>query len=275
MNVEPSKRCVTCGATLHGEYCHVCGERSLGSNPPSLVRFVTDLLSEVFDTDGRIVKTMRTLVLRPGRLTVEYMAGRRGPYLSPTAVFIVMNVLFFFIQPLVNINTFIATLEGQSNWYPYSPWVTELVNEKLSATGISRETYEANFDAASENYARTLIFLQVPLLAVGLALVHIVKRRFFVEHLVFATHFYTAMLLMNIVAGLGLWAYFRLGLGNEFNLELTFTLLIWLYLFLATREAYADGWIGSGIKAFLLMTVVLAVINVYRFLLFLVTFWTV
>ena len=131
------------------------------------------------------------------------MAGRRKPYLSPAAVFIVMNLLFFITQPLVNINTFNATLQAQSNWYPYSPWVSELVDKKLTETGMSRETYEAGFDAASENYGRSLIFLQVPLLAIGLALLHIAKRRYFVEHLVYATHFYAFMLLMSIVAGLG------------------------------------------------------------------------
>lgn len=236
---------------------------------------MTELLSEVFDTDGRIVKTLRLLVSRPGRLEVEHMTGRRKPYLSPAALFIVMNVLFFFIQPLVNINTFIASLEGQTNWYPYSPWVAGLVEEKIVQIGMSREAYEASFDAASENYARSLIFMQVPLLAIALSLVHIAKRRYFVEHLVYATHFYAFMLLLNIVAGFGVYTYFRLGLGNEFNLELTFSVLIWLYLFFSTREAYADGWIGSAIKAVLLLAVVSAVVQAHRFLLFLVTFATV
>ncbi len=269
------KQCVTCGATLRGDWCHVCGEKSRGDNPPSIKRFVTDLLSEVFDTDGRIVKTLRLLILRPGHLTVEYMAGRRRPYLSPAASFIVMNLLFFFIQPLVNVNTFIATLDTQLNWYPYSPWAAGLVEEKIADISMNRDVYEASFDAASENYARSLIFMQVPLLAIALSLVHIAKRRYLVEHLVYATHFYAFMLLMNIVAGFGVWAYFRLGLGNEFDLELTFSVLIWLYLFFSTREAYADGWIGSAIKAVFLLAIVAAVIQFYRLLLFLVTFATV
>ena len=113
--------CVTCGSELAGEYCHACGERA-HREPPTLLRFVGELIGEALDADGRIVKSIRTLIARPGRLTVEYIQGRRKPYLGPAAIFVVSNVLFFFVQPLANVNTFHATLYSQTNWYRYSEW---------------------------------------------------------------------------------------------------------------------------------------------------------
>ncbi len=274
MSSPSESRCVSCDAELAGGFCHVCGEQAR-RDPPTLVRFVGELIGELLDADGRVVKTVKTLVLRPGRLTAEYIRGCRKPYLGPAAVFVLMNVLFFFVQPLANVNTFHATLESQTNWYPYSDWAEALVADKLASSGTDREAYARDFDAASERYARTLIFVQVPLLALGVMLVNIRQRRYFIEHVVFATHFLAAFLLLCVVTSFGIFFYWRLGLGNSFNLELPFMLLIMAYLVPATREVYGDTWVAAFLKAFLLLLANLVVINLFRLVLFLVTYWSV
>ncbi len=271
---KASSQCVSCGSVLAGEYCHDCGERARRA-PPTLLRFIGELISEAVDADGRIVKSIRMLIMRPGRLTVEYMRGRRKPDLGPAAVFVVMNVLFFFTQPLADVNTFTATLQSQTNWYPYSPWAEAKVTAHLEESGRDRSVYAQEFDLASERYARTLIFVQVPLFALGVMLVEIAKRRFFIEHLVYATHFFAALLLLGVVTSILIYAYWQLGLGNQFNLEIPFLLFIVAYAAVSLRTVYDDGWLSAGIKGILLLIVCIAVIQVYRFVLFVVTFWTV
>ncbi len=271
---EPYGHCVTCGQELAGEYCHACGER-VRHEPPTLLRFIGELIGEALDADGRIVKSFRLLVTRPGRLTVEYMQGRRKPYLGPAAVFVVTNVLFFFVQPLANVNTFTATLYSQTNWYPYSEWAEASVTARLEETGRERGAYAQDFDLVSERYARSLIFLQVPLFALGVMLVSIRKRRYFIEHLVYATHFFAAILLVGVVTSLGIYVYWQLGLGNAFNLEIPFMLFILGYAIFSLRAVYDDSWLGAGLKGVLLLVICIAVIQVYRFILFLVAFWTV
>jgi hypothetical protein len=268
-----SAQCVSCGSELAGEYCHACGER-VRREPPTLLRFIGELVGEALDADGRIIKTARTLAFRPGRLTVEYLGGRRKPYLGPAAIFVVMNVLFFFVQPIANVNTFHATLQSQTNWYPYSAWAGQRVQERLAETGASREDYRAEFDVASERYARTLIFLQVPLFALGMALLQVRRRRYFVEHLVYATHFFAFILFFNVIASIGLWAYWALGLGNSFNLELPFILLIIGYSIFALRDVYGDSWISAIIKGVLILILSGVVVHFFRFILFLAAFAT-
>jgi hypothetical protein len=274
MNSPAESRCVSCNARLRGAYCHACGEK-VQRGPPALVRFVTDLLGELLDTDGRVARTLRLLVMRPGRLTAEYVRGRHKPYLSPAAVFILMNVLFFFVQPLANVSTFYASLHSQTNWYPYSAWAEERVADKLEVTGLDRETYAREFDAASERYARTLIFLQVPLFAIGIMLVNFRKRRYFIEHVVFATHVYAVLLLLSVIASLGIYAYWTLKLGNTFNLEMPFMAITTGYLLLGLREVYGDTWIAASLKSLLLMGALLVVISLFRLALFMVALWTV
>lgn len=239
-----------------------------------MLRFIGELLGEALDADGRIIKTVRMLAFKPGRLTVEYFQGRRKPYLGPAAIFVVMNVLFFFVQPIANVNTFHATLQSQTNWYPYSAWAEQRVEERLAETGTNREDYSVEFNVASERYARTLIFLQVPLFALGLALLQVRKHRYFVEHLVYATHFFAFILCFNVIASIGLWAYWALGLGNSFNLELPFTLLIIGYSIFALREVYGDNWISAIVKGVLVLFLSGVVVHFFRFILFLAAFAT-
>jgi hypothetical protein len=274
MNEPSASHCATCNAELRGDYCHACGEKAQ-RDPPTLVRFISELLGELLDTDGRVIRTLRLLVLRPGRLTAEYVRGRHKRYLSPAAVFILMNVLFFFVQPLANVSTFYASLHSQTNWYPYSEWAEERVASKLEINGLDRENYAREFDEASERYARTLIFLQVPLLAAGIMLVNLGKRRYFIEHMVFATHVYAVLLLLSVVASLGIYVYWALELGNTFNLELPFMAVTMGYLLLGMREVYEDSWVAASLKSLLLMGVLLVVISLFRLALFLVALWTV
>ncbi|HEY0305220.1 MAG TPA: DUF3667 domain-containing protein [Longimicrobiales bacterium] len=44
---------------------------------------------------GRVYRTVYTLFRHPGRLTADYIVGRRRPYLKPVQVFLTISVLFF------------------------------------------------------------------------------------------------------------------------------------------------------------------------------------
>ena len=106
-------------------------------------------------------------------------------------------------------------------------------------------------------------------------LVNIRKRRYFIEHMVFATHFFAVLLLLSVVASVGIYFYWMLKLSNTFNLEVPFMAITTGYLLLASREVYGDNWIAASLKAGLLLGALLIVINLFRLVLFLVTYWTV
>ncbi len=274
MSEPDHRRCVACRSALHGEYCHACGEKDR-DGPPAFRSLVAELLHETFDTDGRLLTTLKKLASRPGQLTVDYIAGRRKQNLGPAGLFVLVNVAFFFIQPLANINTFNATYQSQTSWYAYSDWAKDRVEQRLTETGEAEEEFEIAFNAASERYARTLIILQVPLLALGLALLQIRRRRYFIEHLVYSTHFYAAVLAMNVIVVLGVFAYWSFGIGNNFDLEIPFLLFVVGYAALSLRRVYDDGWLAVAAKSLMLLVIFGLSIQVFRLILFAVTLWSV
>lgn len=85
--------CLNCGTPLIGSHCYNCGQaahvhRTLGA-------FFHDLLHGVFHFEGKIWRTLPMLAVRPGRLTREYIDGRRASYVSPLALFLFSVFLLF------------------------------------------------------------------------------------------------------------------------------------------------------------------------------------
>lgn len=85
--------CLNCGTVLVGNHCHACGQaahvhRTIGA-------FFHDLLHGVFHFEGKIWRTLPLLVWRPGKLTREYIDGRRASYVSPIALFLFVVFLSF------------------------------------------------------------------------------------------------------------------------------------------------------------------------------------
>ena len=88
--------CLNCGARLHGQYCAVCGQRA-GNRLISLWELITDAFGDVFELDSRLWKTLGPLLARPGRLTLDYLQGRRARYMPPFRMYLVLSLLFFLI----------------------------------------------------------------------------------------------------------------------------------------------------------------------------------
>lgn len=97
--VPTGEACRNCGAELYGEFCYACGQPRVG-----WVRHVrelgADFVDSVLNIDGRFPRTLVTLFFRPGRMTVDYLAGARGRYASPFRLFFVLCVLAFLLLQL-------------------------------------------------------------------------------------------------------------------------------------------------------------------------------
>lgn len=92
---ETTTACPNCGAPLQGAYCHSCGQPKKGMIRP-LSGIMADVVDSVFNIDSRILRTVGPLLFRPGRLTLDYFAGRRTRYVTPFRLFFFMTVVAFF-----------------------------------------------------------------------------------------------------------------------------------------------------------------------------------
>src|SRR5438128_1004670 len=90
--------CPTCNGAVTTLHCPECGERS--PDPRDLTVFgLVRLFARAFtEIDGRMIRTFRYAVMRPGALTLAFHRGQHKPYLTPIQLFLIANVAFFAMQ---------------------------------------------------------------------------------------------------------------------------------------------------------------------------------
>lgn len=86
--------CSDCGAQTSGNFCANCGQPTHVHR--TLLHLGEELLHGVMHFDARIWRTLPLLWLNPGRLTREWVAGRRARYVSPLAMFLFTLFVMFF-----------------------------------------------------------------------------------------------------------------------------------------------------------------------------------
>ena len=271
--------CATCGADALGPYCHACGERRLGLEDESLVHFLREQVHEVTSADGRLWRTVKALFV-PGKLTEEYVQGRRGLYVRPVRIFLVVNVLFFLWVGVIGAPGFVGDASlYRSNWR-----FADRMTEAAAAAGVADDVYDAGFSARARTLAPTLIAVFIPGVTLVLALVLAPARSLFVRHAVFATHFVAVLMsttvLVSIVLALPLLVVKAATGSVLYNLDddvlLPVFLVLWsAYLVVGIRRVYGVPWWGAAVSGLTASTLgLLLALEGYRTVLFLVTLWT-
>jgi len=86
--------CLNCGTPLVGPFCSACGQRDVPPYP-SVRELAVDAFWELSGWDGRFATTVRALLRHPGKLTREFLEGRRARYISPLRLYLMSSLVFF------------------------------------------------------------------------------------------------------------------------------------------------------------------------------------
>ena len=94
--LQPAEICLNCGTTLSGQYCGNCGQRAR-SRLISIWELLQEAFGDLFELDSRLWRTLIPLAIRPGKLTREYLEGRRARFMPPFRTYLVLSIFFFLI----------------------------------------------------------------------------------------------------------------------------------------------------------------------------------
>lgn len=273
--------CPSCGQRSTGRFCSACGEEKSRTGNYSLLGHLGEALKVVTNFESNIFRSFAALIIKPGFLTSEYFAGRRKPYLKPLQLFLFCNIAFFLVQSYTEFRTLSTPLSVHTRLLPYSAYARAKVDKAVLEKRTTLREYEARFDAIIENHAKTLVFLMIPMFALLMQALYWRAGRYFVEHLVFATHFYSFYLLLlssMILLSTAAFSLARRITNNlaAFQSDLLYTTIMLLscliYLLPALRRVYGQGWIVTVIKCVILTASIMLILQVYRFFLFFTAF---
>jgi hypothetical protein len=98
-----SPACLNCGTGLKGPFCYYCGQpdRNFLRFFPALLR---EFMEDFLELDSRFVRTMKPLLFKPGRLTRDYLEGRRFRYTPPMRLYLFSSIAFFLLAAMLSAN---------------------------------------------------------------------------------------------------------------------------------------------------------------------------
>ena len=260
-------------------FCPQCGEERLRPGDLGMRDLSAQLVKNASSIDGKLVRSWRGLLTRPGQLTAAYISGERRRTLSPLALFFIANAIFVGVQLLTGVNILSSPLDSHLHFQDWSPFVQGLVEDRLASRGLTLDAYAPVFDRSAVFNAKALIILMALAFA-PMAAITFRDHRPAGAHIIFALHLYAFILVL--LSGSVLLAELDLLLGggglrsaNVDKALSVFNLLVCgFYLYLAIPKVYSTaGW--RRVASAMLLTLGIGLLFVgYRFAIFLITFYT-
>lgn len=166
--------CLNCGAELHGDYCHACGQKA-SAHHLGMHDVAHDAMHELLHLDGKILQTMKLLLFRPGQLTREFIEGRRVRYVSPIRLYLTWSVIFFALTAIVP-----GAREGIVKATP-----------SKDATAIEKKKADEQAEKLGESLLHNLprtMFVLMPMFGLLTWAFYRRQQPYYVPHLYFAIH---------------------------------------------------------------------------------------
>jgi predicted RNA-binding Zn-ribbon protein involved in translation (DUF1610 family) len=254
--------CLNCGEPLQPTasgaapgHCPVCGQETR-VRPATLGELLQQFGGAYFATEGALQRSLKLLLLKPGELTRQYLAGRRKHYVLPLRLYLTISVLTFLLLRLLAGVSMTLQLPSdldlrQGLWtvtHMQSPINAGLNNGSFFCRGLPAwfcNRLETRLDTDPKGLRREVealpgrfisnlggaMFLMLPLFALLHKLAYWNRRLHYTEHLVFALHLHAFWFLCLLLT------------------LLPFTWLSWLvallvpaYALAALRRVYGGRW---------------------------------
>lgn len=296
--MNPSATCLNCNTPVAGNFCSNCGQAVIHSKL-TVWQLLGQFFSSTFNYDGRLIRSIKTLLFHPAALTHAYISGKRRQFVNPVQFYLFSSAIYFLIagatrsEPLIELNDGLneglataevsAPLEGE----------IELSFEKFEDYLANQETLEAKerdtefellfvrkfYELKSEYsttkellsavgnaiYARIpqLLIITLPILALLSKLLFIRQRHYwYIDHLIFVLHITTSLFIVLIATNLLSFASTKTEL-SAFNVAGLLLNLGWLgYYFISLKRFFAKSWLKSVLYFFVMNSAISVVLLV-------------
>ncbi len=260
--ISSTERFPNCGGELAAEYCHKCGQKKIHRHEFSIKHFMAYLVDECTDLESnKIVKTLSALLFRPGRLTAEYLVGRKGNHINPIRLYLTFSAIYFLFAwgALSDIRG------GGAERAARSPTTIAMARQKgLEPKVLANQIYQK-----AETYAGLLRFASVLVSGLFLSLLYFGMKRYYVEHLIFSLHYYSFDFLCKSVFALLFIVAGAIGAKLPVLVLNFFYPLALIYLILALRMVYKQRWPKTVFKSVVLFaceTLLFIAVNIAGFI---------
>ena len=260
--MKKSLNCKNCNTQFEGNFCNHCGEKVLKEGDFAIMK----LLSQAFDTfthiDSKLLKTIKLLLFYPGKLSKLYTEGIRVPYMKPFQIFVIINVLFFFLfanDDIFRVPSYYFFKENYDGFKSLEK--ARIISE---AKGISLTEVAHLYDTASTNFAKGFLIFLIPIIALVGKLFNYKQKMEFGKHLIFSTHFFTFILSLFVLSSV----FLSLSSSAVFikTVLMIIGLCVVMYYAVAQKTFYKNSPLFAALKGIAGTFLIAAIFSIYKML---------
>jgi hypothetical protein len=262
VNADETAACPNCGELVRGKYCASCGQKRIDKHEFAVRHFFGHFLHEITHLDSnKIIRTFTALVAKPGFLTKEYLAGRKGQYINPIRIYLTVSALYF----LFAWGALAAAGGGDAQANQTRPFIVNLAQRR----GVDPSLLAEKVQEKAGKYSAFFRFASVLLSGMFLMILYRRSGKYYVEHLIFSLHFYAFDFLAKCLIAL-VYLTFEYSNAVFVGSRTAYYVGAFIYLYFALRRVYAESNARTLLKAaiqFLLEVLLFIAINVAGFIL--------
>lgn len=281
--------CLNCNYQFKASenYCPNCGQENHDLKIP-FTHLIEELLEGFFHFEGKVFNTLKVLFTRPGKLTKDFVEGKRVAYVPPIRLYIFTSFVFFLALGIQtkyslskeeikqklnkaadNVNKEEQFLSVEINTPNDSVKVNGNLEKLVQADSANNTSEDVEFDNTMiQNGIKALgeggriqaiqkgikhislaILVLLPLLALVLWALYFRSKKYFYEYLIFAIHFQVVLYVLLLLALI----------INYWELpNILYTALFWgafFYFVISLKTFFNRSWMESSFKAIVVLTV--------------------
>jgi hypothetical protein len=180
--------CTNCEAFYHGNFCPECGQKRFTRNQFDFKKAMRDLVAEVFDLESALGRTLKRLILSPGQLTTDFLAGKQKSYVGPVKLYLVIITINFLLYSYLE-NYSLVNIGFLKNIRDAIPFLRDMIQIDIAKDNVASSTYYHQINQRVNEILPVLLYFLIFLQALVLKLQFSPMKRYYMEHLVFSLHF--------------------------------------------------------------------------------------
>jgi len=149
---KKSLECLNCGHPLRGDenFCPECAQVN-DVRRLSLKDYLSGFFANFFSFDSRLYRTLMPLLLKPGKVAIEYIEGKRKKYANPFQLLLHIVIVYFLLLGFIQtFQKFTTPISQQNDTRRDIVSISEdsvLIKKTYSSTSLSISSKEKNFES--------------------------------------------------------------------------------------------------------------------------------
>jgi hypothetical protein len=270
-------QCKNCQNLFTGKFCNQCGQKVYHETDKSVMHLIEEIFHFLTHFEGSFLTSVKTILLHPGKLSLDYCAGIRKKYYKPISLFL-MVVIIYLLNPMYSgLNQEFRHYKGNN---VYGPMAKAAIEHKLSNSTLTENGLATAYASKSKSVSKALLFIFILTSTVFLYVLFFKQRKWLFDHMILSTEINTIFILLIFI----LFPIFLILLRVVFQLSedvlpdeifsiISFIIFV-IYNGIAFKTMFKESTIRTIIKSLLFtLSHIVFFVFVYRIIVFKVTLW--